>query len=156
MNRVVTGMFAGAIGTLALNAATFADMALRGRPASAVPDDTIQHTARRVGFAPLARGDETARHRREGLGLLSGYAAGLGVGALYGLLRPSRRLPAFAEALAVGAAAMVPGNAGAVAAGTTDPRRWTLAEWTADVVPHLCFGAAVVASHRALIGATHS
>ncbi len=150
MNRAVSGLLAGAVGTLALNAATYADMAVRGRPASTVPDDTVQRTAHRLHLDAIAGTDDGARHRRQGLAALSGYATGLTVGAISGLLRPDRHLPAVAEALAVGTAAMVAGNSGAVATGTTDPRRWTGVEWIADVVPHLCFGLAAVATRRAV------
>jgi hypothetical protein len=152
VNRLQTGLLAGAVGTLALNAATYADMGLRGRPPSTVPEDTVRRSAQRLGIDALDGPDRTALHRRQGVAALSGYATGITVGAVLALLRPARPLPALTEALAVGGAAMVAGNAGAVAAGTTDPRRWTFADLLADVVPHLAFGLAAVATWRAVAG----
>lgn len=152
MNRLRNGVLAGAAGTLALNAATYADMAWRGRPPSTVPEDSVERSAHRLGIHALTGSDDESQHRRQGLAALSGYGTGTTVGAVYGLLRPERPLPPLAETLAVAAAAMVAGNAGAVAAGTTDPRRWSFADLMADLVPHLCFGLAAVATWRTISG----
>jgi hypothetical protein len=152
VNRLQTGLLAGAVGTLALNATTYADLVIRGRPPSTVPEDTIRRSAERLGIAALAGPGATAQHRRQGLAALSGYATGMTVAAVFGLLRPARPLPAFTETLAVAGAAMVAGNAGAVAAGTTDPRRWTFADLMTDVVPHLSFGLAAVVTWQAITG----
>ena len=43
------GAIAGAVGTLALDASTYADMALRGRPPSEVPAKTVDALAARRG-----------------------------------------------------------------------------------------------------------
>lgn len=88
--------------------------------------------------------------------MLSGYATGATAGAIFALLRPERQLPASTEALVIGGTAMLAGNAGAITAGTTDPRRWTAADWTADIVPHFCFGLAAVATRRALSAQGHT
>lgn len=149
MNRLAAGALSGAIGTLALNAATYADIAVRGRPPSSVPADTVKATAERAGFD---LGDEgTAAHRRTGIGALLGYVTGLAIGMLYGAIRPlipRLRLPV--AGLAVGATAMVGANAGAVAAGTTDPRQWGVEGWLADIVPHVCFGLATAGAFDVL------
>jgi hypothetical protein len=144
VRRVTAGALAGAVGTLALNAATYADITLRGRAPSTVPEETVARLAGAVGV-DLARGqgEQAAEHRRTGIGALLGYAMGVTVGGLYGLVRPAvPRLPLPVAGLATGAAAMIGANAGAVSAGTTDPRTWGVTGWLADVVPHLCFGLA--------------
>lgn len=155
MNRLAAGALSGAMGTLALNATTFADMAVRGRPPSEVPADTVESSAKTLGI-DLAGGDgdqAAAANRRRAIGALSGYGTGLVIGALYGAIHPaiSRvRLPV--AGLAVGAMAMVGANAGAVLAGTTDPRRWGLEGWLSDIVPHVSFGLATVGAFDALDG----
>ena len=89
MNDVVRGVIAGAAGTVALNVATYFDMALRGRPASTVPADLAGRLAEVVGVDALAGrdgADEQAGNRRTGTGALLGYVNGLGIGAAYGAL----------------------------------------------------------------------
>jgi hypothetical protein len=133
------------VGTLALNAATYADIAVRGRPLSDVPADTVGKMADRIGL-DLGH-NQAAAHRRTGIGALLGYATGLTLGAGYGALRvavPRVPLPVAGVALAV--TAMIGANAGAVEAGATDPRRWGVEGWLADIVPHLCFGFATAAA----------
>lgn len=154
VNRFAAGAVSGALGTLALNAATYADMALRGRPPSSVPADTVGTTADRLGVDLATDGDtRTAEHRRTGIGALLGYGTGLTIGLLYGAVRPMiQRLRTPVAGLAVGAAAMVGANAGAVAAGTTDPRRWGIEGWLADIVPHACFGLATAGAFDVLAG----
>ncbi|MGY1815151.1 hypothetical protein [Blastococcus sp. SYSU D00820] len=48
-------------------------------------------------------------------------------------------------AVLTGAAAMAASDGTAAALGVTDPRTWTAADWAADAVPHLAYGAAVQA-----------
>jgi hypothetical protein len=140
---------------MALNAATYADIALRGRAPSTVPEETVDRWAGAVGVdLSGGQGEQAAEHRRTGIGALLGSATGMVVGGLYGLVRPAApRVPVPVAGLAVGAAAMVGANAGAVSAGTTDPREWDLTGWLADVVPHVCFGLATAAAFDALQGA---
>jgi len=79
LRRLMGGAAAGAAGTTALNAATYLDMAVRGRPPSTLPDEMAGRLADRLG---LDLGDgEAARHRRSALGALLGPAAGVGIGA---------------------------------------------------------------------------
>src|SRR5919197_905845 len=90
-NRLL-GTAAGAVGTVALNVATYADMAIRGRPSSNVPARMVGVLADKAGI-PLSAGgegsdDEKVQNRQSGLGALFGYMTGLGVGTAYGLLRP--------------------------------------------------------------------
>ena len=58
--------------------------------------------------------------------------------ALFGASRGSTLRNAFV----LGGAAMVAGNAGAVATRSTDPRDWSAMDWLSDLVPHLCYGLA--------------
>ena len=154
MNRLGAGALSGAVGTLALNAATYADIAVRGRAPSTVPADTAESSARAMGIDLSGDGDDqAAANRRTGIGALLGYGTGLTIGALYGAIQPAvprLRLPV--AGLVLGATAMLGANAGAVAAGTTDPRRWGLEGWLADIVPHVCFGLATVGAFDLLGG----
>ncbi|MBB5791072.1 hypothetical protein [Jiangella mangrovi] len=141
---------AGTVATAALELATYADMLVRGRPASTVPAAAVGHLAERAG---VDLGNEPqAAHRREAAGALSGYATGIGVATLYLLTErrvPGRR-PFWVAASALGALAMTAGNVPAIASGSTDPRQWDLADWLADVVPHLAFGLAGAATADAI------
>ncbi|HEX6421247.1 MAG TPA: hypothetical protein VFZ77_22285 [Acidimicrobiales bacterium] len=150
-SRTLDGALAGAVGTLALDATTYLDIALRGRAPSEVP---AQSAGRAAAALRLPLGDEPrAGHRRTGLGALLGYAAGIGSGAGYGIVRARHRgAPLALAGLALGAAAMAGANAPAVAAGLTDPRRWGRAGWLADIVPHLVFGFATAAAFERLAG----
>jgi hypothetical protein len=67
MKKFTRGAVAGAAGTTALNAVGYADMALRGRPASSVPAQVAEQLARRVGSA-VPGNDAARRNRLEGLG----------------------------------------------------------------------------------------
>jgi hypothetical protein len=141
---LLAGALAGAAGTSALNAMTFLDMAVRGRPASTTPQDTVERAAGTVG-ADIP-GDATARtHRLEGLGPLLGVAAGVAVGlaaaAVADALPPIRRLPLPMKATALGLAAMLVGNGPMTLLGITDPRTWSASSWAADVIPHVAYGA---------------
>jgi hypothetical protein len=149
--RVVAGIVAGAVGTLALDAVSYGDMALRGRPPSAVPADTLGVMLRRRGIAAASDDDERARHRVSALAALGGYAVGVSIGALYAWAAPvMRRVPFAVRAVTAGTAAMAAGNAGPIMAGTTDPGEWGVAGWISDVVPHLAYGVAAAAAFDAV------
>ncbi len=62
--RLVWGATAGAVGTTVLNAVTYGDMLLRGRPSSGVPAKAAGKLADTVGFAPLSTGAMTRRVHR--------------------------------------------------------------------------------------------
>lgn len=142
------GAAAGALGTAALNLVTYLDVAVRGRPPSQVPADTVKKAAEAAHVDLSPNGDEAvAEHRATGLGALAGYAAGIGVGALYGAVRnvlPGRKLPLLA--VGVGGAAMAAGDVPSIVSGATDPRKWGATGWLADIVPHLAYGAVTVAA----------
>jgi len=157
--RVLIGVAAGAAGTVALNIATYLDMVIRARPSSDVPAQTAKKIAVSVGL-PLERSsppaDPKARQaeeesRKQGLGALMGYFAGLGVGGLYGLLRPALgKVPLPLSALVLGAAAMAAGDLPPVMLGVTDPRTWGRAGWIADVVPHLAYGLVAAVTYETI------
>lgn len=85
MNRLLRsallGSAAGAAGTTALNAVTYLDMAVRGRPASSTPEDTVERLSQTL-HVPVPGSGEVRRHRVAGLCPLTGLLAGVGTGAL--------------------------------------------------------------------------
>ena len=87
-SAVVRGAAAGAAGTTALNAVTYLDMAVRGRPASSTPEETVEKLAHAV-HTEVPGDDETRSNRLSGLGPLTGIATGVAVGAVAGLIARS-------------------------------------------------------------------
>jgi hypothetical protein len=147
---VLHGTAAGAAGTTALNAVTYLDMALRGRPASDAPERSVETIAERSGHPVPGEGD-TRKNRLTGLGALAGIATGVGIGAAVGLLRAAGvRVPDQWGAVAVGAAAMAATDLSMAALKVSDPRTWSAADWMSDAVPHLAFGAVVCATLKAI------
>jgi hypothetical protein len=150
MAHVGWGGLAGAAGTTALNAATYLDMAARGRPASSTPEDTVEVLAGKVGVT-VPGGEDTRPNRLSGLGALLGTATGVGIGAVFGALRyAGLRLPGPVAAVAAGGVAMVASNGSMTALGVTDPREWHAIGWLSDALPHLAYGAVTVATLHAL------
>ena len=86
LRLAVLGAAAGAAGTTALNAVTYLDMAVRGRPSSSTPEDTVEALSERTHL-PVPGEGEVHDNRVAGLGPLTGLLAGVGVGALLGLSR---------------------------------------------------------------------
>lgn len=154
MNRLLNGIAAGAAGTTVLNAVTYLDMVVRARPASSTPADTVRKFEERIGITLSTDGpdSESAANRREGLGALLGIAAGLGTGAVYGLLRPYVRAPLLLLGIGAGLAANVGTTGPMVALGITDPRTWPASSWLADLVPHLAYGMATAAVFERMNG----
>jgi len=143
---VVAGLAAGAVGTVALNAATYVDMLTRARPASSLPADAAGKLADVAGV-DLGSGDD-ASNRREALGAVLGIATGLAVGAAYGLLRAAFSVPLPAAILGLGAAAMAGSDVPMTRLGLTDPITWDAASWLSDALPHLAYGAAAALSYE--------
>jgi hypothetical protein len=140
LRSVVVGAAAGAVGTVALNATTYADMAIRGRPSSSVPSQVVERLAEKAGF-DLSSDDSATQNRKSGLGALSGYVVGLGVGTAYGLVRPLLGdVPVGRAGVALGLAAMAGSDVPAAALGVTNPAEWSAASWASDIVPHLAYG----------------
>lgn len=153
MRDLIRGAAAGAVGTTVLNLATYTDVAVRGRPPSPVPEETVAKVTEKIGvdLAREGRSSETATHRRTGLGAAFGYATGIGMGAAYGVLRPHlRRLPLAVVGLTLGAVVMAATSAASSAVGATDPRTWGTEDWLADIVPHALYGlsTAIAFDHR--------
>lgn len=155
-NRIVAGAVAGAAGVVALNAAGYLDMLIRGRPASDMPARVAGKLADEMGLplefdsdtdveiAPEDDDDEpddAADNRREALGALLGMLNGIGIGVAYGILRLILpRPPAWLAGAAIGAAAMAASDYPATRLGLTEPRDWSATDWASDVLPHMAFG----------------
>lgn len=147
---VVRGMVAGAAGTAALNAVTYLDMAVRGRPSSSTPQRTVEAIEDHLPVSVPGEGD-IRKNRVSGLGSLSGIATGVGVGAVFGLLRHAGvRLPGPVGAAAVGLAAMTATDGSMAALKVSDPSTWSPADWLSDLLPHLVYGAVTWAVLAAL------
>lgn len=136
----LAGAAAGAAGTTALNGVTYLDMAVRSRPASSTPEDTVDRLAAATGIDIPGAG-EARQNRLSGLAALSGLLTGVGVGALAGLLTTKLRLPPPVLSVLIGAAAMAGSNIPMTALGVTDPRTWDATSWVSDIIPHLAYGA---------------
>jgi hypothetical protein len=138
---LLAGVTAGAAGTTALNAVTYLDMAIRGRPSSSTPEDTVQKLVDLIG-ATIPGDKETRANRLAGLGPLTGLTAGIGAGALLGVIRwAGWRSGLAASTLIAGLAAMAAGDGPMTALGVTDPRTWAPVDWVSDAIPHLAYGA---------------
>jgi hypothetical protein len=144
LKKVLEGAMAGAAGTTALNAVTYADMVVRGRGASSTPEQVVEELARRMGLT-IPGSDEVRQNRVEGLSALAGIATGVMVGAVAGPLRV-RRLGPLAGPVAIGGAAMLATDLSMARLGVSDPRTWDATSWLSDIVPHLAFGAVVYAA----------
>jgi hypothetical protein len=154
IRQIMIGAAAGAAGTAALNATTYADIALRGRPPSQLPVETVDKLSERAGiqFADeSAEGEEKERlqNRKTGVGALLGYLTGLGVGALYGLVRSGINPPLPLAATGLTLAVMAAGDGVPAALGATNPRQWKPADWIADIIPHLAYGLVAAAAFNA-------
>lgn len=149
-SALVRGALAGAAGTTALNAVTYLDMAGRGRPSSSLPEEAVDRLSQQAG-RPVPGAGEERENRLQGLGALSGIAAGIGIGVAAGLFRPVlRRLPAVLGGTLLGAAAMAATDVPMTQLGLTDPARWSPADWAGDAVPHLAYGLVTHAALRRL------
>lgn len=139
IRSIARGCAAGAAGTTALNAVTYADMALRGRSASSTPETAVDKITTRMGH-PVP--DTSGRDNRlTGLGALSGIAVGTATGAAVSLIhRAGARGPLWLGGLLTGALAMALTDVPMARLGVSDPRTWSVRDWTADVVPHIAYG----------------
>lgn len=152
-NGFLRGAIAGAAGTTALNATTYLDMAVRGRGTSSAPNDLVEAAAGKAGVTIPGKGDDRA-NRLAGLGPLSGTGVGVVVGAVAGSLHRSlrkrgRSVPAPAAIVLISAAAMAMSDVPLRLFAISNPAEWRAADWAADAVPHLVFGALTYATLRA-------
>jgi hypothetical protein len=137
---LLRGAAAGAAGTSMLNVITYLDIALRGRPTSSTPERTVEAMARLFGLTIPGSGDQLA-NRISGLGALTGYAAGIGMGVLLGLAYASGWRPRLVVATLVASAiALVGTNGPMTVLGVTDPRTWSIVDWISDLIPHFGYG----------------
>ena len=147
---MLAGAAAGAVGTTALNAVTYLDMALRGRPASSAPETAVQTIAGKLGLSVPGDSD-TRENRTSGLGALLGIATGVGVGTALGVARAAGWRPSLGRsAVIVGLGAMLGSDTPMVLLGISDARTWSAADWISDLAPHLVFGLATAATAQAL------
>ncbi len=139
------GAAAGAAGTTALNAVTYVDMAVRGRPASTTPEDTVEKLSQKAHVSVPGKG-QTRQNRVAGLGPLTGLLAGVGIGAVLGVARAAGWRPGIGAATATATVGALVGTNGPMTVlGVTDPRTWPVSSWAADLVPHLAYGAVTAA-----------
>ncbi|MEU2222148.1 hypothetical protein [Streptomyces sp. NPDC018347] len=140
MRSIVRGGVAGAAGTTILNAVTYADMALRGRPPSQTPAETVDRIAKDTGHPVPGAGDEHD-NRLSGLGALSGIAVGCGIGVAVSLARGTGiRMPWWLGGVVTGVLAMAATDLPMARLGVSDPTSWSAKDWASDVVPHLLYG----------------
>jgi hypothetical protein len=163
LGSILRGAAAGATGTAALNIATYLDMTMRGRPSSEVPAKVAGSLTQSVGIPLQAEANSQgnisdeekmkAKQRLTGLGALMGYATGLGIGALYGLVRPfAGRISIPLAGLVLGAAAMASSDVPATVTGATDPKTWGASGWASDIIPHAIYGLVTVLAYEAYQG----
>jgi len=147
--RILLGAAAGAAGTTALNAATYLDMAVRGRPASSTPEKTVEAMADSQGVEIPGEGSER-QNRLAAFGPLSGIVTGVAVGVAYGVMDIVHLRPrGLAGVLFTGGGAMALSNATMTKYGVTDPTTWSAKAWASDVVPHLAYGAVLSSTYAA-------
>ncbi|UGQ11879.1 hypothetical protein LO772_34820 [Yinghuangia sp. ASG 101] len=141
---LLRGAAAGAAGTTALNVVGYADMVLRARPASTTPEMTVRRLARTLHLR--IPGDGEARENRvAGLAPLTGYAAGVGMGAALALARAAGWHPGTLPRYAVASAGALAGTNGPMTVlGITDVRTWSVSDWVSDLVPHVAYGVVTV------------
>ena len=149
MTLLLRGAAAGAAGTTALNAATYLDMALRGRPSSSTPERTVERLSS-LAHLSIPGADGQRDNRLVGLGALSGIATGVGVGIAYGGAHAIGWHPSvLAGAVALTAGALAGSNGPMTLLGITDPRQWSATDWVSDLVPHAAYGlVAALTFHR--------
>jgi len=137
---MLNGAMAGAAGTTALNAATYLDMVLRGRPSSTGPEDTAEKLAAKASVQ-IPGDDETRPNRVSGLGALNGIASGVLIGSALSMLRSAGwNAGAPATGLVATLAAMALTDGTMAVLGTTNPRTWSPSDWASDLGPHLAYG----------------
>jgi hypothetical protein len=156
-SRMILGKLAGLAGTASLDAVTYLDMAIRGRPPSELPDKMVRKLAELGGFEefakPLEELDDKARQQRAGIAALLGYADGAGSGVLFGLVRPYiRGVPVFWAGIGLAGLTMLLSEGLAAKLGQTDPSTWPASAWLEDIVPRCVYGWATCYVYDRLAG----
>ena len=143
LDVILRGAAAGAAGTTVLNAVTYLDMVVRGRGASSTPERTVEALAQKA-HVQIPGDDEKRSNRVQGLGPITGLAAGVGVGVVVGLVRAAGyRSQPLVGTLLTTLGVLVATNGPMTVLGITDPRTWSATDWASDVVPHLAYSAVV-------------
>ncbi|MGW3607194.1 hypothetical protein [Micromonospora sp. NPDC005161] len=142
------GAIAGAVGSTALNVVSYLDIALRARPASSTPEQTVDRLAR-IAHVQLGSG-APATNRRSGLGALVGYGLGVAAGVAFALYARGRRQPLPVATGVLGAGVMTMTDGSITALGISNPRTWRRSDWIADIVPHLAYGLTAAATWNRL------
>lgn len=141
LRNALVGAIAGATGTLALDIVTYADMSIRGRAPSNMPQQLVDRLAKQVGINTADTPSEMVKNRESGIGALMGYSDGLLAGTLYGMLRPAiRDVPAPVVGVGLGLTVMAMTDGPMTAMKLTDPRQWGMSGWLSDLIPHLAYG----------------
>ena len=161
LEDALIGAVAGALGTVALNITTYADMAIRGRASSSAPSQLVGTLAEKANIPLSSKGvgadDETAQNRESGIGSLLGFVNGLGVGALYGAIRSLFDEDGVSIPLAgamIGLAAMAASDVPLITSGVSDPKSWGVSGWISDAVPHLIYGLVTAIAQETLRNAS--
>jgi hypothetical protein len=137
---ILCGAAAGAAGTSALNVIAYSDIAVRGRPTSHTPELTVEAMARLFHVTVPGSGEVLA-NRISGLGALTGYAAGIGMGVILGLALAFGWRPGLLQAALVATAlALIGTNGPMTVLGVTNPLTWGVVGWISDLIPHLGYG----------------
>jgi len=141
-STVTGGIIAGAVGTFALDVSTYADIALRGRPPSEVPEKVAGRFLEQAGI-DLGDDPDVAKNRRSAIGTLFGYGTGVAGGIAYALVR-RRRTDTSTSLLGIGLGlgVMAVTDTSSTLAGATDPRTWGVSGWLADAFFHAIYGVA--------------
>lgn len=149
MRQLLLGAAAGAAGTTALNAVTYADMTYRARPASETPDQTVEKLSEAADVTVPGEGEDRS-NRVSALGALSGIFTGIGIGAAYGGARAlGLRPPVWLGAILTTTGALAGSNGPMILLGVSDPRTWSSTDWVSDVVPHVAYGLVTAATYAA-------
>ncbi|CCH18762.1 hypothetical protein [Micromonospora lupini] len=142
------GAIAGAVGSTALNVVGYLDIALRARPASSTPEQTVDRLA---GIAHLDLGSgPRAANRRSGLGALVGYGLGIAAGVAFAAYAGGRRQPLPMATGVLGAGVMAMTDGSITVLGISDPRTWRRSDWISDIIPHLAYGLTAAATWNRL------
>jgi hypothetical protein len=144
LRNAMLGAMAGAAGTTVLDVVSYVDMAIRGRAPSELPVNTLRSIASRFGSElgkPPAELDERLRNRQSALAALLGYADGFASGAIFGIVRPAtRNVSVFSAGVGLAVLTMLLSEGLATALGQTDPRKWGVSGWLADLIPRCAYG----------------
>jgi hypothetical protein len=150
LSGATAGAAAGAAGCAALDATTFLDIAVRGRPISDAPAQTVEAVIKHLPI-DVPGSNSRRQNRLEGLGGLSGVFFGVSVGAAFGVLHAAGwRPPLPVGAILTGLTAQALSDGSLAGTRVSDPRTWSLTDWLSDIIPHLVYGTVTYATLDAL------